>query len=60
MPMLIILILGVLILLDGMLGLVFEKPIPPLFKVMVGSTCILLVFLLMLTNHQKMNTCEYC
>ena len=56
MPMLIILILGVLILLDGMLGLVFEKSIPPLFKVMVGSTCILLVFLLILVNHQKMNT----
>ncbi|MCJ7719149.1 hypothetical protein MUO69_04375 [Candidatus Bathyarchaeota archaeon] len=56
MPLLIVLILGVLILLGGILGLVFEKSIPPLFKVMVGSTCILLVFLLILVNHQKMNT----
>ncbi len=49
--MLVILVLGVLILLDGILGLSSNEPLPPLFKVILGPMCILLVCLLVLTHH---------
>jgi lipopolysaccharide export LptBFGC system permease protein LptF len=52
--MLVILILGVLILLDGVLGLFSNESFPPLFKVILGPMCIFLVFLLVLTHHIEM------
>ena len=50
MLILIFLILGILILLDGILGLFSNESLPPLFKVILGLMCIFLVFLPLLAH----------